>query len=224
MAQGSTPESASSARPFKYHGNQGEFTLLAPLKPGGAERTREIQRGAEERFTAISDALHGIGTLHNVRIALVDNDTRMLFAAIYDGTWDQYIDDFATAAAAGRLRFLDELWENLEGYPGLASPDVKDYLVKYQAPVGFLWTAQPDSTVRSKPESRACARRRRAGAGRCWLILAVHWGRRVPCSRAGNPEGRQPLLIGTLRYLGVREPHFAGLVLPARESPSAAGI
>ena len=44
MAQESTPESAGSARPFKYHGKQGEFTLLAPLKPGGAERAREIAR------------------------------------------------------------------------------------------------------------------------------------------------------------------------------------
>ena len=35
----------------------------------------------------------------------------------------------------------------MEGYPGLKSPDVKDYLVKYQVPVGFFWTAQPDSTV-----------------------------------------------------------------------------
>ncbi len=101
MAQGSTPESAGSARPFKYNGNQGEFTLLAPLKPGGAERAMEIARGAEERFTSISDSLHRIGTLHDVRVALVDNDTHMLFAAIYDGDWDTYIDDFATAAAAG---------------------------------------------------------------------------------------------------------------------------
>ena len=150
MAQGSTPESAGSARPFRYNGNQGEFTLLAPLKPGGAERAREIQRVAleEETFTAVSGALRGVGTLHEVRIALVDNDTRLLFAAIYDGSWDQYIDDFATAAATGNLRFLDELWQNLEGYPGLDSPDVKDYLVKYQIPVGFLWTAQPDSTAK----------------------------------------------------------------------------
>ena len=45
------------------------------------------------------------------------------------------------------MPFLDELWVNLEGYPGLKSPDVKDYLVKYQVPIGFFWTAYPDSTV-----------------------------------------------------------------------------
>ena len=50
MTQESTPESAGSARPFKYYGKQGEFTLLAPLKPGGAERAREIAREAEKNF------------------------------------------------------------------------------------------------------------------------------------------------------------------------------
>ncbi len=63
----------------------------------------------EETFTEVSDALRGVGTLHDIRIALVDNDTRLLFVAMYDGDWDQYIDDFATAVAAGNLRFLDEL-------------------------------------------------------------------------------------------------------------------
>ena len=89
MAQGSTPESAGSARPFKYHGKQGECTLLAPFKPGGAEKARAMarQRRAGHRWV--------IGTLHNIRMAVIDNDTRMLFATIYDGTWDQYIDDFA---------------------------------------------------------------------------------------------------------------------------------
>ena len=148
MTQQSTPESAGSARPFKYNGNQGEFTLLAPLKPGRAERAWQIAREAEKNFTEISAAIHRIGTLHDVRIALFDNDSRMLFAAIYDGDWDQYIDDFAAGVVSGSLAFLDVLWENLEGYPGLKSPDVKDYLVKYQVPVGFFWTAQPDSTIK----------------------------------------------------------------------------
>jgi hypothetical protein len=138
MSQESTPESAGSARPFRYYGKQGEFTLLAPFKPGGAAKAREIARIASE-----GAAPGKIGTLHNVRIAILDNDTRMLFASVYDGNWDDYIDDFA----AGSMPFLDQLWFTLDGYPGLQSSDVKDYLVKYQVPIGFFWTAYPDSTV-----------------------------------------------------------------------------
>ena len=154
MAQESTAESAGSMRPVEYygkefraHGKQGEFTLLAPFKPGGAEKAREFARGAEEKFTEISDAIYGIGTLHDIRIASFDNDTRLLFVTKYDGDWDQYIDDFAAGSAAGNLRFLDELFGTLEGFPGLASPDVKDYLAKYQVPVSFFWSAFHDSTA-----------------------------------------------------------------------------
>ena len=31
MAEGSTPETSGSARPFKYYGNQGELTMIAPV-------------------------------------------------------------------------------------------------------------------------------------------------------------------------------------------------
>ncbi len=97
MSQESTPESAGSARPFKYYGKQGEFTLLAPFKPGpeGAEKAREIAKLGDA-----GAATGKIGTLHDVRITLIDNDTRMLFAAVYDGTWDDYIDDFAAGVDA----------------------------------------------------------------------------------------------------------------------------
>lgn len=141
MAQESTAESVGSAQPFKYHGKQGEFTLLAPLKPGGAEKAREMARTAAEEGTSAGL----IGTLHNLRIALIDNDTRMLFATVYDGTWDQYIDDFVAKPETSAA--LEGLFGNLEGFPGMNSPDVKDYLIKYQASVDWFWTALPDSTV-----------------------------------------------------------------------------
>ena len=148
MAQESTPESAGSARPFKYNGNQGEFTLLAPLKPGGAEKARQIARKAVENFSEISAAITALARFTTFGLPSSTTTLACCSLAIYDGTWDQYIDDFAAGVAAGSLPFLDELWENLEGYPGLNSPDVKDYLVKYQVPIGFFWTAQPDSTVK----------------------------------------------------------------------------
>ena len=117
MAQESTPESAGSARPFKYCGNQGEFTLLAPVKPGRAEKAWEIARTADERFNEVSKGIHSVGTLHDVRITLIDNDTRMLFAAVYDGDWDQYINDFAAGVVAGDLAFLDLSRATCLSYP-----------------------------------------------------------------------------------------------------------
>ena len=140
MAQESTPESAGSERPFKYHGKQGEFTLIAPFKPGGAARARALLDQAPTRTGAALP-----GTLHDIRITAIDNDTRMLFATVYDGTWDQYIDDFV--ASPEMMAILEAMWGNLDGFPGMQSPEVREYLVKYQVPVDYFWTACPDSTV-----------------------------------------------------------------------------
>ena len=72
------------------------------------------------------------------------------------------------------------------------SPDVKDYLVKYQVPVDFFWTAYPDSTV----DRIQRAERVLAASSRCWTPLAdpFHWGRTLPCSYPGNHERMRPLL------------------------------
>jgi len=37
-----------------------------------------------------------MGTLHDLRFVLFDNDTRVIFASTYDGGFEQYIKDFAT--------------------------------------------------------------------------------------------------------------------------------
>jgi hypothetical protein len=129
MAQASTPESAGSARPFKYYGKQGEFTLLAPLKrePGVAERVRAIAGRAQGTGLAL------VGTLHDIRVALIDNDTRLLFATTYDGDWDQYIDDFVANPETSAI--LDELFVDLEGFPGWQSPEVQDCLEAVSKPL-----------------------------------------------------------------------------------------
>ncbi|WP_212754480.1 hypothetical protein [Nakamurella aerolata] len=73
-------------------GEVSELTLIAPLKPGGAEKLRRF-------FSIVDGNLWGagqVGTLHNMRFVFLDDDTKLLFATAYDGEWDPYIDDFAT--------------------------------------------------------------------------------------------------------------------------------
>ena len=120
-------------------GEVSELTAIMPLKPGGAERLRKF-------FKLVDGNLAGagqVGTLHNMRFVFLDNDTQLLFATAYDGEWDPYIDDFATKIP----EMMDYLFTNVEGWPGIASPDVKDFIVKYQIPAAAWFVAHPNITV-----------------------------------------------------------------------------
>jgi len=120
-------------------GEVSELTAIMPLKPGGAERLRKF-------FKLIDGNLVGagqVGTLHNMRFVFLDNDTQLLFATAYDGEWDPYIDDFATKIP----EMMDYLFSNVEGWPGITSPDVKDFIVKYQLPAAAWFVSHPNVTV-----------------------------------------------------------------------------
>src|SRR4051812_29083719 len=67
--------------PGKRIGKVGEFTFIAPLKAGGGERFRQGLAGPQAHAGYYEGQL---GTVHDLRIVLFDNDARLLFAATYD--------------------------------------------------------------------------------------------------------------------------------------------
>ncbi|MFC0432551.1 hypothetical protein [Kutzneria buriramensis] len=120
-------------------GEVSELTAIMPLKPNGAERLRKF-------FTLVGGNLAGagqVGTLHNMRFVFLDNDTKLLFATAYDGEWDPYIDDFATKIP----EFMDYLFGNVEGWPGITSPAVKDFITQHQIPAEAWFVSHPNITV-----------------------------------------------------------------------------
>jgi hypothetical protein len=120
-------------------GEVSELTVIVPLKRDGAARLRKF-------FTLVDGNLAGagqVGTLHNMRFVFLDNDTKLLFATAYDGEWDPYIDDFATKIP----EFMDYIFGNVEGWPGIASPEVKDFIVRYQIPAEAWFVSHPNITV-----------------------------------------------------------------------------
>src|SRR5699024_10524689 len=66
-------------------------------------------------------------TLHDMRFVFFDNDTRILFATAYDGAWDAYINDFATKIP----ELMALLFQNVEGWPGIHSPDVTAIIAEH---------------------------------------------------------------------------------------------
>jgi hypothetical protein len=78
-----------------------------------------------------------------MRFVFLDNDTKFLFASAYDGDWDPYLDDFATKIPDS----LDIIFSAFEGWPGIRSPEVKDWIAKHQVTAEGWYVANPDLTV-----------------------------------------------------------------------------
>jgi hypothetical protein len=133
------PPIESAGRAGSRLGKVSELTLIIPLVPGGARRLRAFLR-------LLGGNLNGadkVGTVHDMRFVFLDNDTKLLFATAYDGNWDAYIDDFATKIPD----YLDLLNAGFEGWPGIRSPEAKDYLAKHQITAEGWFVANPDLTV-----------------------------------------------------------------------------
>jgi hypothetical protein len=142
---GSMPNSdvtQGNVRPGLKAGRSNEFTLIMKLKPGGADRLR---KKLASNFTGQNQGLvDRVGTVHDLRFLIFDNDTRLLFASTFDGDWDAYINDFAAYIP----NEIDMIWGEVEDFPGIRSPNVKDYIVKYQVPATYFYSAYPNASVR----------------------------------------------------------------------------
>jgi hypothetical protein len=120
-------------------GKVSELTGIIPFAKGGAKRLRGLLQALEGNFRG-GDV---VGTLHDMRFVFLDNDTQLLFATAYDGEWDAYIDDFVTKIPNS----MDLIFSNLEGWPGIHNPSVKDFIVKHQIAAEAWYVANPNLTV-----------------------------------------------------------------------------
>jgi hypothetical protein len=138
-AEAQTSQAESAGRIGIRQGTVSELTVIAPFAPGGAQRLRAVLQLLNGNFSGGKK----VGTLHDMRFVFLDNDTKFLFASAYDGQWDPYIDDFATKIPDE----MDIIFSSFEGWPGIHSPQVKDWIVKHQIPAEGWYVAHPDLTV-----------------------------------------------------------------------------
>jgi hypothetical protein len=129
-------------RPGAKAGQSNEFTMISELKPGGAERMRQLFATG---FTGDRQAnTDRIATVHDLRFVIFDNDTRVFFASTYDGDWDVYMDDFGSIIPDE----IDLLFHECVDYPGIHSPRFKDWAVSVQVTATAFYSAYPETTVR----------------------------------------------------------------------------
>jgi hypothetical protein len=128
----------SAGRIGVRQGKVSELTGIFTMSKGGAKRLRGLLELLEGTFRGADK----VGTLHDMRFVFLD-DTKLLFATAYDGEWDAYIEDFATKIPDE----MDLVFSNADGWPGIRSPEVKDWIVAHQIPAVSWYVANPTLTV-----------------------------------------------------------------------------
>jgi len=141
---GSATESTaqeSAGRIGARRGKVSELTAILSITPAAAKRMRgflELLHGSLG-----NQGVDKVGTVHDMRFVFLENDTKLLFCTAYDGDWDPYIEDFATKIPD----ILDLQFGEVEGWPGIRSPKIKDFIVSHQIPAHFWYVANPNLTV-----------------------------------------------------------------------------
>jgi len=122
------------SRPGIQVGPTSEFSLFFNVKPGHGEALRESLRALQESpGYRPGDYDLPIGVIHEARFVPFDNDTRLLFATSFDGSWDSYMLDFASKP----LKLFDAIFQHVEGYEGLPDLEaVKNFIRSAQVTAG----------------------------------------------------------------------------------------
>jgi hypothetical protein len=137
---------------------QNHFASVAPVKPG---LFRWLLLKSVLKLVHIVAAvsnnqgtLSGITSIHFARWVVIDGGRNMLFLSNYDGSWENYLDDFIDQATVG----LTAIWSNTIGFPrsyflvfGGARDEVlfKTMVRQSQLPSLVWYSAYPDLSVQN---------------------------------------------------------------------------
>src|SRR5215469_16561939 len=123
-------------------GRRGEISAIVPFVPDGARMFRERlpQFQAEAAYWE-----ERVGTVHDFRMFLLDNDTKLCFSIVFDGDFKPYVDDFVNKAGP----WLDSLFLGpVDGFKGTNDPGFPGWLGKYFISAEFFYASNPDATRR----------------------------------------------------------------------------
>ena len=151
MKAQTAPTEPASPRKGAVDGVRNELSVFLKVKPGHEKQIREVLSNLSGEAAGLArEAVVKVGTLHDARQVLFDNDTRLMIGTSFDGSWDVYIEDFA------RTSILD-LWAKFlihcEGYPDqgalpLSLFETKEFLTAHQVTAAAYIGRYPEATVK----------------------------------------------------------------------------
>ena len=126
----------------KRIGKKGEISGIGKVAPGGAKLFRERL----PQIQAEAGYWEGrVGTVHDFRVTLIDNDTRILFTIVYDGDFKPYIEDILREAGP----WLDQIFLGVwDGFRGSKDRKSVEELLGFAFECDLFYVANPDATAR----------------------------------------------------------------------------
>jgi hypothetical protein len=146
--------SATEREPNRL-GRARAMTVFSLVKPGGVNLLRLVLAiGRRQRPSVV----RGLSSIHFARLAIVRRfpdhgqepdrlrQPLLLFESNYNGSFDQYIDDFTEAIPLKMTAF----WRTSYGFPGVRPPIwFKDYIRANEFTADHYYCAYPKATTRT---------------------------------------------------------------------------
>jgi hypothetical protein len=127
---------------------QNQMTVISP---NGHAFARLILRGIfllTQIRMRVTSSISTLPTIHFAQWSILDGGDNLLFESNYDGTWENYIDDFVDYAFLG----LDAIWGRSPVYPPGGSRNIeafKSVIRNQQYPAQIFYSAYPDCSVQN---------------------------------------------------------------------------
>ena len=150
-------------REDRTHVVQNHLAHMTVLKPGLFRRwTLWLVLWLVNFVARTSDKgkLNGIPSIHYAHWSIIDNGRQLLFVSNFDGSWENYLDDFIDKASYG----LTAVWSNTQHFPrtfllvGQGADDgnrFKAWARDKQIYTNVWYSAYPSSTVETIDNNRA---------------------------------------------------------------------
>ncbi|WKU42853.1 hypothetical protein Q3V23_01540 [Streptomyces sp. VNUA116] len=131
--------------------NRSEFTLVAPVvQPAGPAVFLER---AEKACIEAPYWENRLGTVHDLRVALINDGQQILFCATYSDEFKPYVIDVIRFATP----WIDYMFTDVAvGYPGLASDDAIAYIAKHQVQAN-VWYGGPNPQASPRDIAKSIA-------------------------------------------------------------------
>jgi hypothetical protein len=130
---------------------QNQMTVISPNKPGFARIALRTLLFIIEWRTRLFGSIGMLPTIHFAEWSIIDDGMNLLFQSNYDGTWENYIDDFIDYAFLG----LDAIWGLSPVYPSGGARNIEAFkavIRNQQCAAQVFYSAYPDLTVQNIDE------------------------------------------------------------------------